>query len=485
MSFLTVLVNTTVSGSTTPAFASQQTFVTGSLPISLAVADLNGDGKPELISASNYNTVSTLINTTAPGATVLTFASHVDFATGAFPHSVAVADFNGDGKPDLVVADGHAGKVSVLLNNTTPGATAASFAPKVDFNAGGNPFSVAVADFNGDGKPDIALADGPSPVAVLLNTTTTGAATPTFAAPASFGPGGAFFLTVADLNGDGKPDIVAAPRGYAASALMNTTVTGATTPTFTAAASFATNYTYTEAVADFNGDGLPDLVTTSSGVGPSAGKISVLLNTTVLGAATILPAFPASGVASVVASTSVAVGDLNGDGRPDLVVAGGKQVAVLLNTTTPGAATATFGAPLDVATTYSVNSVAIGDLNGDGKADVVFTEFGTPVVGVLLNTTAPGATTPSFAPEVDFATRYGPHAVAIADLNGDGMPDLVVADAQASVGGAFISVLLNRTAPGAAVPVFDPHVDFYAGITTTTSVAIADFCTSDGRLTLR
>src|ERR1700681_4628954 len=98
-------------------------FSVGRVPCSVAVGDFNGDGKPDLVASSYYNSVSVLLNTTAPGATTPTFAAQQTFDAGKGPHYVAVADFNGDGKPDLVVANTDDNTLSVLLNTTTPGAT--------------------------------------------------------------------------------------------------------------------------------------------------------------------------------------------------------------------------------------------------------------------------------------------------------------------------------------------------------------------------
>src|SRR5208282_1791509 len=103
----------------TLSFAPQQAFGTGNDPISVTTADVNGDGLPDLIVANqNDNTVSVLLNTTAPGATTPSFATQQTFATGSAPISVTAADVNGDGKPDLIVANYGSNTVSVLLNTT-------------------------------------------------------------------------------------------------------------------------------------------------------------------------------------------------------------------------------------------------------------------------------------------------------------------------------------------------------------------------------
>ncbi len=126
----------------------------------MAVGDFNGDGKLDLASANLYSdTVSVLLNTTAPGAATPAFTNQQAFGTGTDPISVAVGDFNGDGKPDLASANNGSNTVSVLLNTTAPGAAAPAFANQQAFGTGSRPTSVAVGDFNGDGRLDLASAN--------------------------------------------------------------------------------------------------------------------------------------------------------------------------------------------------------------------------------------------------------------------------------------------------------------------------------------
>ena len=295
-----------------------------------------------------------------------TFQAAVNYAAGSGPHSVAVGDFNGDGKPDLVVAN-YGGSVSVLLGNGD-----GTFQAAANYAAGSAPYFVAVGDFNGDGKLDLAVANyvigGVGTVSVLL-----GNGDGTFKAAVNYATGsgtGPYWVGVGDFNGDGHPDLaVAAVSGL--SVLL-----GNGDGTFKTAGNYAAgNAPYSVVVGDFNGDGNTDLVVANISANP--GTVSVLLGK---GDGT----FQAP-VKYTVGNTprSVAVGDFNGDGKADLAVANlWDGVSVLL-----GNGDGTFQAAVNYAAGAGPFSVAVGDFNGDGKPDLAVANQDNGSVTIILNLT--------------------------------------------------------------------------------------------------
>ena len=366
-------------------FSNSYSFAVGTEPSSVAIGDLNGDGKQDIV-VTNYlsNTLSIFFNRSREGAPIPSFSPRADFSTGNGPLSAVIGDLNGDGKPDIVVANSNDNTVSVYLNTTPNGASTPSFSARTSFATGAVPCNVALADLNTDGKLDIVTSNSSSGnISVLMNTTPNGSSSPTFSAKTDFATGtNPASVTIADLNDDGKPDIVTANYGNnTISVLMNTTPNGSSSPTFSAKTDFAT------------------------GTNPA----------------------------------SVAIADLNGDGKSDIVVAnfGSNTVSVLLNTTPNSASTPSFSGRIDFTTGAGPTAVAISDLNEDGKPDIVTANYNAYSVSVLLNTNR--VSTLNFSAATNFLTGNNPRGVAIADINGDNKPDIVTINEGTNI----VSMLLN------------------------------------------
>ena len=374
-------------------------YETGTYPTSVAVGDFNGDGRADLAVANSVsNNVSVLL-----GNGNGTFQAKVDYGVGTNPTSVAVADFNGDGKADLAVASG-SNNVSVLLGNGN-----GTFQPKVDYETGTYPTSVAVGDFNGDGRADLVVANYSSKsVSVLL-----GNGDGTFRPKADFGTGtNPTSVALADFNGDGKADLAVANSGSNNVSVLLGNGDG----TFQPKVDYGTGtYPTSVAVGDFNGDGRADLVVANWWT--NSNSVSVLIGN---GDGTFQSRADYS---TGLKPSSVAVADFDGDGRPDLAVATSSTVSVLLNN-----GKGEFPTKADYSAGTDAISVAVGDFNGDGRADLVVANSRSDNLSVRL-----GNGNGTFQPKVDYNLGLFQQSVVVGDFNGDGKIDLAVASNKVSV----------------------------------------------------
>jgi len=239
----------------------------GGAPNEVVIGDLNGDGKPDLALAdlsNNGNAVIVLQDPANPGH----FLAPTNLSVGNPTAGIAIGDLNGDGKPDIVAAssdvNGNNGRISIFFQDPAhPGA----FLARVDFPAGAQPQSVKIADVNGDGLPDLIVANlgpgtdgtGSSGVSVLLQDP---AHPGTFLAPVTYATqAGAVSVAVGDLNGDHKPDIVVANLGPSPTGSISVLLQNPTQPgIFQTAVSYAGfGQPLSVAIGDLNGDGLPDI----------------------------------------------------------------------------------------------------------------------------------------------------------------------------------------------------------------------------------
>lgn len=462
------------------------TYTAGSNAWSVAVADFNGDGKLDIVSSNNFdNNVSVLV-----GNGDGTFKTAVNYSVGTSPGFVVVGDFNGDHHPDIAVAtDSSAGGVDVLLGNGD-----GTFQKAVSYPTGGiNTYAVAVGDFNGDGKLDLAITNynsGPSSTTsnfgVLLGNgdgTFQSARVQTYTA-------GITDQHVADVNGDGRADLIMATNAGFTVALGNGD------GTFAPAVSYGGFYSCgVVAAGDLNGDNKLDIAASDFnsmamvlGFGDGTFPAPRLYNPGISTAGVVAGDFNKDGFLDIAYSTGILLGmgdgtfttgasyfagsavdgvagDFNNDGFLDLAWANEIPKGSVFVPLGKGDGTFNKAASYSLGTTgKDPDSIGAADFNHDGNLDLVTANWDSNTVSVLL-----GNGDGTFKTAVNYAANDTPYGIAIGDFNGDGNLDF------ASVGSSVMLFLGNGDGT------FQPQINIPS--TGGLSVAAGDF-NGDGKLDL-
>jgi gliding motility-associated-like protein len=350
-------------------FDPKENFATDGQANTFVINDFDGDGKNDIIIRvflpfPSPPETSIFRNTSIPGT--VSFASKIDLAAD-FTSSISVGDLDGDGLADLIFTDFQNDEVAILRNTSSVGTI--SFAPKIVFPVGPDPFGSAVGDLDGDGKPELAVVDNADAVvSVLVNVST---------------PGSINFETKVDFATDSNPRHII--------------------------------------ISDLDGDGIVDVAT-----GNFSNTISILRNTSTIGNISFdtkidLPSTEFGNI------RTIAVGDFDGDGKRDLATANASDpnLSIYRNNSSPGIIN--FEPHIDLITGSSPSSVIISDFNGDGMADLaaVNTSSSSASISIFKNNSSVGSI--DFANQVELPIESGSisNSIDAADIDGDGRTDFI------------------------------------------------------------
>jgi len=371
---------------------------------SLAVADMNGDGIPDiLVTNPADSSVGVLI-----GVGNGTFETVMNPALSGAPYGIAVGDFNRDGKPDVIVTQKTAGTATVMLNNTLPTSPLPMgrnlSAPNLSYATGNMADAVTVADFNGDGIPDMAVAFFEDYTVQVLDGNGDG----TFGTAATYNVGRhPYAIASADLNHDGHPDLVTANEADGTITVLLNNGTGGFTQAPGSPITVGTQPTGV-AIKDLNDDGIPDIAVANYG----SNTISILIGK---GDGTFTPAATPT-LPTGTGPYNVVIGDFQGNGKQDIACTnkGSANMEVYL-----GNGDGTFQSPTTYATNAMPTSIVTSDFNRDGNLDIAVGNSTANNISLFLGNGS-GGFTASTVQTLNF-----PVSMAVADMNGDGIPDIV------------------------------------------------------------
>ncbi|MBZ5573311.1 MAG: VCBS repeat-containing protein, partial [Acidobacteriia bacterium] len=447
-------------------------YKTGCDPDWVAVGDFNGDGKQDLVTADFLDSTVSVFLGNGDG----TFRSRLVQPSETEPNAVAAGDFNGDGKDDLATANAVGQIVGVLIGNGD-----GTFHPSVNYGQIGEAISLLAEDFNHDGRTDLAVATGQ--LSVFL-----GNGDGTFQSQVDFGaPGGAVFVTATDLNGDGNLDLVGSDPEL--NVLLGNG-DGTLVPAGTYGGGGGGGGA---AAADLNGDGKPDLAMAGGllyaadhgvvlvSLGNGDGTLQNCRLYLAFGLSPLVADFNRDGKEDVATERVLLLG--NGDGtfqeavtyQPNESTAAvvsdfngdGSPDIALTQGALLGNGDGTFRPLLDYPNGFQAGLLLTGDFNRDGIPDLVDAGNGDAIVGVFL-----GRGDGTFQPRMTYDAGISPIFLTVADFNGDGKQDLAVltCNSPGSCDTLGISILF-----GNGDGTFQPHIDHDLGVSSPQSLAVGDF----------
>ncbi|MCU0423032.1 MAG: FG-GAP-like repeat-containing protein [Bacteroidia bacterium] len=376
---------------TSNSFASRVDFGTGnpSLPVDVYVGDLDGDNKPDLVSANQaLNTITAFRNLTTTGViNSFSFNNAGSFVTAAGPTSIYGDDIDGDGKIDLFVSNFSANSISVFRNTSSLGSI--NFATRIDYAVGVNSGPIITADLNGDGIKEVINSNfGNNTISIHRNLSTSGSVllqTPRIDIAASGTANQARELIADDLDGDGKVDL---------------------------------------AVVYYNG------------------FVSLFRNTSTL---TTISFASSVNLLGVNLNAGISSGDIDNDGKKDLVVSSYNSGLLLVYKNNSTVGSLSFSAFTSFNTGASNNQPhgnALIDIDNDGRLDLAFTRRNASSVSFFRNFGTTGTiNSNTFANRIDYPTSTDPIMVRFVDVDGDNKPDMITNNS----GGNQLSVFKNQS----------------------------------------
>lgn len=478
-----VFKNQATSGSlTTSSFAAAFAYTTLTGPNHLALADVTGDGKIDIVSSNYQNTtLSVLRNTTS--ASIIdanSFATRIDLAVGSISGSgggTAIADFDGDGRMDLATPNKNATAFSLFRNQASfAPPTITSFAPAsgalgTTVAITGTNFSAVSANnivYFGAVRANVTAATatqltvvvpvgaGSHPISVTTNnltaytntnyrvTNSTGIAIDASSLQTRsdfITQSSPYKVTAADIDNDGKLDLISANASGSITLFKNTAVNGVLN-----SSSFENGVNYPAPVniagptsvltADFDGDGKLDIATANYG---NSASFSVFRNKHISGSFTSGSLEDREDFPTQNGTFELASGDLDLDGKPDIVVVsdGLNIISVYRNVSVPG--NIAFATKQDYPAGAQPSGVEIADIDGDGKPEVLTANFAASTLSVFRNTSTPGSI--SLAAKFDYPTATNPYRVIASDFDNDGKIDVALS-------GNSVSILRNTATNG-------------------------------------